>query len=381
MTISITHVGGEIHFTAPPLPKGEILNGICGILERDVYKTRPKALDLYGPYYNYSQHQRELADGLRPNSNPVSRAPSHALSDTSDEEDGHDNSRQFFASHEDLQRTIHRQPRPKSKSHMRSNSLDETPIRPPPQRTHTDPAKLSLPSQSRVARSSPLSPIAASPSSTQSRISPLSSAAIPFDVSHLPFAYGPKTTETLIEAIFNPVPVAEKPGMIGNRTKIGKVPVQDNPFVYFISKEEQQEDLTMTIGRGFTQQTSPNEGLGTFLRPKTSDGRISSSTASNEMGDASSVYSTTSGPSSSAASFVTLGSTASKSSSSKGKSSSSGGSNHDEHNQSEAHHIHFGKGWLRKHHKETRIVAQSNPHEGTRPDLYGRVDSVVGIVL
>ena len=49
---------------------------------------------------------------------------------------------------------------------------------------------------------------------------------VPLDVSRLPlaYAYGPKTTETLIEALFNPVqlPVSLKPE--------GKL----NPFVQYV---------------------------------------------------------------------------------------------------------------------------------------------------
>jgi len=45
-------VGGEKNYKAPPLPKGEILGGIAGILENDVYRTRPRTLDLYGMYHD-----------------------------------------------------------------------------------------------------------------------------------------------------------------------------------------------------------------------------------------------------------------------------------------------------------------------------------------
>ncbi|KAJ7700398.1 N-terminal C2 in EEIG1 and EHBP1 proteins-domain-containing protein [Mycena rosella] len=39
------------HFTAPPLPNGEILAGVATLLstQADVYRTRPRALDLYAP--------------------------------------------------------------------------------------------------------------------------------------------------------------------------------------------------------------------------------------------------------------------------------------------------------------------------------------------
>lgn len=41
------HTAGEFAYVAPPLPKGEILSGVAGILESsDIYRTRPRALDL-----------------------------------------------------------------------------------------------------------------------------------------------------------------------------------------------------------------------------------------------------------------------------------------------------------------------------------------------
>lgn len=45
---------GETSYRPPPLPKGEILGGIEGLLDNDVYRTRPRALDLYGMYYSHS---------------------------------------------------------------------------------------------------------------------------------------------------------------------------------------------------------------------------------------------------------------------------------------------------------------------------------------
>lgn len=47
---------------------------------------------------------------------------------------------------------------------------------------------------------------------------------MPFDVERLPLAYGPKTTETLIEAIFNPVRTSEKR--------------RESPFTYYVSPED-----------------------------------------------------------------------------------------------------------------------------------------------
>ncbi|KAH7928372.1 hypothetical protein BV22DRAFT_1126652 [Leucogyrophana mollusca] len=47
LTLALTHLSGTSTYTAPPLPKGEILGGIAGLLEKDVYRTRPRILDLY----------------------------------------------------------------------------------------------------------------------------------------------------------------------------------------------------------------------------------------------------------------------------------------------------------------------------------------------
>ncbi|KAK0447188.1 N-terminal C2 in EEIG1 and EHBP1 proteins-domain-containing protein, partial [Armillaria borealis] len=48
LSIQLTHVGGEKAFVAPPLPKGEILNGVAALLENDVYRTRPRGFNIYG---------------------------------------------------------------------------------------------------------------------------------------------------------------------------------------------------------------------------------------------------------------------------------------------------------------------------------------------
>ncbi|KAG1733305.1 N-terminal C2 in EEIG1 and EHBP1 proteins-domain-containing protein [Suillus lakei] len=47
LTVQLEHIGGESSYVAPPLPKGEILSGITGLLDNDVFRTRPRTLDLY----------------------------------------------------------------------------------------------------------------------------------------------------------------------------------------------------------------------------------------------------------------------------------------------------------------------------------------------
>ncbi|KAJ3867486.1 hypothetical protein EV359DRAFT_34405 [Lentinula novae-zelandiae] len=59
---------------------------------------------------------------------------------------------------------------------------------------------------------------------------------VPFDVSRLPLAYGPKTTEMLIEAIFNPVRVTHHDS-------------KGNPFTYYVSPEEVREEQARKLER------------------------------------------------------------------------------------------------------------------------------------
>lgn len=48
LTVHLEHTAGELDYVAPPLPRDEILSGVAGILESsDIYRTRPRASDLY----------------------------------------------------------------------------------------------------------------------------------------------------------------------------------------------------------------------------------------------------------------------------------------------------------------------------------------------
>ncbi|KAJ7773077.1 N-terminal C2 in EEIG1 and EHBP1 proteins-domain-containing protein [Mycena metata] len=51
LSIRVDPVGTSTSFIAPPLPNGEILAGVATLLSShdDVYRTRPRALDLYAP--------------------------------------------------------------------------------------------------------------------------------------------------------------------------------------------------------------------------------------------------------------------------------------------------------------------------------------------
>jgi hypothetical protein len=63
---------------------------------------------------------------------------------------------------------------------------------------------------------------------------------MPFDSARLPLAYGPKSTETLIEAIFNPVPTHS---------------ATTSPFTYYVPEPKKRPSLTRS------QSTSANDSL------------------------------------------------------------------------------------------------------------------------
>ena len=58
----------KTQYTAPgasPLPKGEILNGITGYLEKTSTKKQSRALDLYEPYRNQEELEEDLLSRLK----------------------------------------------------------------------------------------------------------------------------------------------------------------------------------------------------------------------------------------------------------------------------------------------------------------------------
>ena len=74
--------------------------------------------------------------------------------------------------------------------------------------------------------------------------------AVPFDVNRLPLAYGPKTTENLIEAIFNPVATSEKK--------------KESPFTYYVPPEEKGKGKAKTIGSGVAVAVGTGGGLAVY---------------------------------------------------------------------------------------------------------------------
>ncbi|KAJ3731243.1 hypothetical protein DFJ43DRAFT_1080600 [Lentinula guzmanii] len=180
LTIYLEHVGGDANYIAPPLPKGEIFNGVADLLDDDVYLTRPRALDLWGPYHNQQELEMDLLGGT---SIPELRSAAAGKS------------------------------RSKSRTGARSKSRSK----------HTripSNGKISLLSTEDVNSETNFYVDAEDDSDLEEP-----RYEVPFDVSRLPLAYGPKTTEMLIEAIFNPVRVTHHDS-------------KRNPFTYYVSPEE-----------------------------------------------------------------------------------------------------------------------------------------------
>jgi hypothetical protein len=162
----LEHIGGETQYIPPPLPKGEILTGIAGFLESDVYRKRPRELDLYGPYRNQEELEIDLLGGpprtVRPPRDAKSR---HAGTSRAQDVDQNQDS--------DL-------------NEDGDEECDEE--------------------------------------------------EEAFDVHRLHVAYGPKTTEALIEALFNPVRTSEKR--------------KESPFTYYEPKTKKNPESKKPVGLG-----------------------------------------------------------------------------------------------------------------------------------
>ncbi|KAG5644473.1 hypothetical protein DXG03_008299 [Asterophora parasitica] len=168
-------------FTAPPLPRGEILNGISNILtsgpnpfsplgptgENDMYRVRPKGLDLYGPYYDQEELDIDLLGGRRKEGRGKRKGKVKGKERGQDIDEGLD------------------------KRKGQGNGKDKD--------THTRDRSDSQPRA--------------------------------FDPTRLPLAYGPKTTEALIDALFNPV-----------RQTTHEEGEREGPFVMFVEDEDVDEE-------------------------------------------------------------------------------------------------------------------------------------------
>ena len=153
LTIELEYVSGETIYIAPPLPKGEILNEITGFLDNGSVRKRPRALNLYGPYRDQEELEKDLLGTAR-SGRLTGKFPKSAKSARS-------------------QRTINRKPSNGSATPVESDSEEE-----------------------------PL------PDDTDD-LDDDDDVDLAFDIQRLPHAYGTKTTETIIEALFNPVKITD----------------------------------------------------------------------------------------------------------------------------------------------------------------------------
>lgn len=227
-------MGGDTNYIAPPLPKGEILNGLTDLLEDDVYLTRPRALDLWGPYHNQQELEMDLLGGTSiPELQSAAAGKSRSKSRT------------------------RARSRARSSTRARSKSHTRPPTR---QRHHTrmpSNGKSSMYSAEAEDSDADMGPDSEDDDNSDTGGGPEARYEVPFDVSRLPLAYGPKTTEMLIEALFNPVRVTDH--NLQN----------SNPFTYYVSPEEvreeeearkeRQEDRDETLrARGFSGRRTPH---------------------------------------------------------------------------------------------------------------------------
>ena len=211
------HVSGETNYIPPPLSKGEILAGIAGFLDTEAVKRRPRALDLYGPY----KDQEELEIDLLGTSKSA-RIPKTA----------------------------------KSQRRMPTSNLHES-------FTTTDTAE------------------DLEEDLEESEDVEEEHVGVAFDVRRLPYAYGTKTTEMLIDALFNPAKTSLKH--------------EESPFTIYepsspASSSSHSAGITPRVGAG---NNKPAAAVGLGLRGVPLDRNATIGKHYGSMtAESSSVYST-----------------------------------------------------------------------------------------
>ena len=223
LTIELEYVSGETTYIAPPLPKGEILNEITGFLDNGSVRKRPRALNLYGPYRDQEELEKDLLGTAR-SGRLTGKFPKSARSAKS-------------------QRTIIRKPSNGSTTPVESDS-EEEPF--PDDMDDLD-----------------------------------DDVDLAFDIQRLPHAYGTKTTETIIEALFNPVKISdvqyESPFTI----------YEPPPPVTFATKKKSMNG----IGLGLSSALQHNNN--TSINNKRQNSDASSSFYHYSTGSSTSIHTTT----------------------------------------------------------------------------------------
>lgn len=173
-------VQGVTYYIPPPLAKGEILTGLAGFLDSTTSKRRPRALDIYGPYKDQAELEIDLMAA------PKSAVPFTPIPSARPRTPG-------------LNGTNEHPRAPLSMGRQNSNQ------------SHTTEERTSLDGYDHYEGASDDVHIH---HDSDDMLDPHSlshpTVGVAFDVHRLPFAYGTKTTETLIEALFNPVRISEQ---------------------------------------------------------------------------------------------------------------------------------------------------------------------------
>ncbi|KAG7095953.1 hypothetical protein E1B28_006637 [Marasmius oreades] len=251
LTTEVTFISGHSDYIAPPLPKGEIMNGVAGLLDSDVYRTRPRALELWGPYYNKEELEMDLLGGA---SIPD---PNHPHSK-------------------------HRH-RNRSRSRMRDGEAHQ---RQHPHHHHHHGQGEGSPGDSEDDVYHDASGTSGSDTDEDE-----GRYEVPFEVSRLPLAYGPKTTEILIEALFNPVKVVKPVEQIDKE--------RESPFELFVDAEKEKVRREKRRQEREKEKAEQVGGLGLDRdRDRTIGRRSGYGTGSGTAGEVSSVYSMEDGTSS-----------------------------------------------------------------------------------
>jgi len=141
------HISGETNYLPPPLSKGEILAGIAGFLDKEVVKPRPRALNLYGPYKDQEELEIDFL-GTSKSAQFPQTAKSECRIPTTTTNLHNSLTTTTTAEHEE--------------EDMESEDMEEEQV------------------------------------------------GVAFDARRLPYAYGMKTTEMLIDALFNPAKTSLK---------------------------------------------------------------------------------------------------------------------------------------------------------------------------
>ncbi|KAF8650914.1 hypothetical protein AX16_005039 [Volvariella volvacea WC 439] len=245
ITLQLDHIGGERKWIAPPLPKGEILNGVASLLDSDIWRAKPNNLNLYGPYNDQEELEMDLrgvvhgvgdsiggsSGGGRRIGGDVwlweleedSQLGNNGSSSVGGEDDGQDQASINTSS--ENPGTL--SPEHRSIGHSDASShIDE-------HSDHTDHHSYEV----GVAGVGPAVGVG---------------VGVPFDVEKLPVVYGPKAAQTLIEALFNPVIVSERR--------------KESPFtVYMRPDSDEMQDMrvrTMKARRAGTGLEVDGMGLG-----------------------------------------------------------------------------------------------------------------------